>query len=246
MSSQLRHILAEGAVLPAEPVDVDRLVVEAQRRRRRRALVSWTGGLAAVSALALVLVVVVPAGVTTPRIEPATAPAAEQSPGPYDLQTSPAGACSKHLELPGIDVPGTALVMRRAEGEVAVHYDRDGRPIEICGDLAGVTGSWYGGVSINPADPAAEIVVVDGLGSYSTPSDGGGHMVYVHGRVSEDVASVAVTPAGAPAVDAVVEDGFFLVWWPTSHPPESVTAYDATGSVLTERPIEEARDVFSP
>ena len=67
----------------------------------------------------------------------------------------------------------------------------------------------------------------------------------VIGRAGPGIASVEIEPAGAPAVLATLENGWFAGWWPANIPPDRlgdpalapdvvVRGYDAAGTLLAE------------
>jgi hypothetical protein len=48
-----------------------------------------------------------------------------------------------------------------------------------------------------------------------------------------------VTLSDGSVRDAVVSSGYWLAWWPGENGPASVTALDASGSILSDTPFTE-------
>ena len=157
-------------------------------------------------------------------------------------------ACRRDMQRgPGntaalVDVRGGGVAVVRMVGQGAGRCDA--LEITPAGHINGAGGGdTAGGVEqLAPIDATA-------LAEAQIGSIGGGSLTIqgwsVIGRAGPGIASVEIEPAGAPAVLATLENGWFAGWWPANVPPDRlgdpalapvvvVRGYDAAGALLAE------------
>ena len=157
-------------------------------------------------------------------------------------------ACRRDMERgPGntaalVDVRGGGVAVVRMVGQGAGRCDA----LEIT--PAGQINGAGGGDTAGGVEQLAPIGATE-LADAQIGSIGGGSLKVqgwsVIGRAGSGIASVEIEPAGAPAVLATLENGWFAGWWPAIVPPDRlgdpalapaviVRGYDAAGTLLAE------------
>jgi hypothetical protein len=125
-------------------------------------------------------------------------------------------------------LPPTVLVDQR--GTAAAAYFGDESRAWVCFvhfDGANWTTDGTAG-SGGPLDPFLPPVSLDSVMAWRGLIDVTG----VRGRVSEAVVSVRVIRADGEELEASVQDGIYLAWWPTGDTVRSVVAMDGAGKVV--------------
>jgi hypothetical protein len=141
-----------------------------------------------------------------------------------------------------VDVRGGGVAVVRMVGQDAGTCDA----LEItgAGQINGAGGAWRAdGVEQLPPIEATELT------DAQVGSVGGGSLTVqgwsAIGRAGPAIASVEIEPAGAQAVLATLENGWFAGWWPANVPPDRlgdpalapdvvIRGYDAAGALLAE------------
>ena len=141
-----------------------------------------------------------------------------------------------------VDVRGGGVAVVRMVGQGAGRCDA----LEIT--PAGQINGAGGGDTAGGVEQLAPIGATE-LAEAQIGSIGGGSLTVqgwsVIGRAGPGIASVEIEPAGAPAVLATLENGWFAGWWPANVPPDRlgdpalapdvvVRGYDAAGTLLAE------------
>ena len=141
-----------------------------------------------------------------------------------------------------VDVRGASVAVVRMVGKGAGMCDA----LEITGDgqITGAGGGWTAG-DVEQLPPIGATELADA----QVGSVGGGNLKVqgwsVIGRAGRGIASVEIEPAGAPAILATLENGWFAGWWPANLPPDRlgdpalapdvvVRGYDMAGTLLAE------------
>ena len=203
------------------PLPLDEVIASAgTRRRRRRGLV----GLTAAGVLGAIFLVVV-------AFPPGSAPAygwtpEASSPDP-EVIGGIRGWCAPPADSPEGPLPPTVVVDQR--GTAAAGYFADETREFVCFvhfDGTNWTNDGTAGAS-GPLDPFEPPLSIDGVAAWSGPVEVTG----VRGRVSEDVASVRVIRDDGQEVEASMQGGFYLAWWPTGDTVRSVVALNSAGKV---------------
>jgi len=153
-----------------------------------------------------------------------------------DMERGPANTAAL------VDVRGGGVAVVRMAGQDAGTCDA----LEItgAGQINGAGGGWR-------ADGVEQLAPIEAteLTDAQVGSIGGGSLTVqgwsAIGRAGPGIASVEIEPAGAPAVLATLENGWFAGWWPANVPPDRlgdpalapdvvVRGYDAAGTLLAE------------
>ncbi len=197
-------------------------VADAKRRRRN----GTTSALGALTVIA--------AGVVYPSLNPTTAYAswtAVPTSGSISATDSRVQSCLGSLPTGPVESVGSSESLAPAVVESRGNFTATllgaGDSIAFCIFDEHNRAS---GRTIAPPLHGEEIVSVIGNGG-SLDEEGAR---YAYGRVAATVQRVRVETSDSVQVTASVSNGYYLAWWPSNKPPQTVTALDSSGRVLHE------------
>jgi hypothetical protein len=133
-------------------------------------------------------------------------------------------------------LPAMSLVAQDQRGTAATLVYAGGAELALClvvRDSSGAVVDATSGVSHLDARTGA-LTFDTGISAPKTPNYPG--LRIVAGRVEPTVKGVKVSRADGLKVDATVNSGYFVAWWPTDDDPVNATAIDSSGAVLATVP----------
>jgi hypothetical protein len=138
--------------------------------------------------------------------------------------------------LTDTSLPAMSLVAQDQRGPAATLLYAGRGELAIClvlRDAAGTVVAATSGVS-HVGDVGGLLKIDTGITAPESPNYPG--LGIVAGRVDQAIKGVKVSRADGVTVDATVNSGYFVAWWPTDDQVASVTATDSSGATVATAP----------